>query len=441
MLKTPRKVIQNQELFSKNDKLLVGVSGGIDSMVLCDVLYREGFNFSIADCNYALRAKDSDLDEQLILQWALERNIPCFIKHVSIHSNSNIQEEARNIRYLFFNELRAHKKFNFILTAHHADDQIETFFLNLSRGAGLKGLKAMAFQSNYILRPFLEIRKTTLYDYASEHEVPYREDFTNHASKYLRNFIRNDVLTLLNKKIPAFDELVLRSIQHLTALDQFLEIIYNEWKLENVFYKSNSTEIIKPVLDRFYFVSTALVELGFHPETILEIKNHYFTTGKLFYDKNEHELLIDRDLLIIRKRNNQQIIESNYLIEDASGQFIGLAGILKWEEERIDSAAVKFPDSQNTCIIDYEKTVYPLIYRKWQDGDVIQPLGMAGKHKKVQDVLTDLKVSLFDKELVYVLASETEILWIPGYLRSEIAKLNANSKHILRFEFIKNENL
>jgi len=270
MIDNPRKVIQNQEMFSKNDLLLVAVSGGLDSMVLCDVLHKLQYNFSIAHCNYQLRIPDANEDQEMIRNWATDRKIQFYTKQCVLPNSSNIQDQARKARYAFFDELIKKHDFNYLLTAHHADDQVELLFLQLSRGSGINGLKGMVMQSDIHIRPFLTLSKSELSSYALENKISYREDSSNEASYYLRNFFRNEVLPLIESRLPAFKQMTRRSMEHLQELIPLLHNLYESWKNQHV--KILESEISISTTDPSCFFSWYLSDLDFHPETIQQIK-------------------------------------------------------------------------------------------------------------------------------------------------------------------------
>ncbi len=436
MFQKLRKVIQKEELFTKKDLLLVGVSGGADSMSLCHFLYEEGYSFVMVHCNYHLRENDSILDEHFLRVWAGERNISIFISSCKLQQNRNIQEEARNLRYAYFNEIKNQEHCTCILTAHHLNDQVETFFINLGRGSGIRGLKGMLHKSGDLIKPLLTVTKQEIYDFTIEHNVPYREDKSNQSNYYLRNFYRNEIIPSIVNRIPSFNEMVNRSMNHLAEVNLLLEEVYKDWQKDNISSNGESIIISKPELVRFYLVSQYLSELGYHPETIDQIKSNYSHTGKIFTDKNGHELLNDRDTIVIRMKKNLKDEECFSIFGDES-ELIVPWGIFSCSSFAASANPFVFPKNNDEILLDKMSLKFPLLLRKWMPGDFIKPLGMKGSTKKIQDVLTNQKISIFGKEKIYVLISGNEIVWIPGIMRSEVAKIEPRSESILRIEYKK----
>lgn len=431
MMVNPRKVIQNQEMFSKNDLLLVAVSGGLDSMVLCEVLYELQYNFSIAHCNYQLRIPDANEDQEMIQNWAKDHMIECYCKTCILPNSSNIQDQARISRYNFFDELINTYHFNYLLTAHHADDQVELMFLQLSRGSGIIGLKGMLKQSAKHIRPFLTLSKSDLSHYAIENNIQFREDRSNESSYYLRNFFRNEVLPLIESRLPAFKQMARRSMDHLQELVPLLQNLYETWKNQHV--KISESEIRISTPDTACFLSWYLSELDFHPETIQQIKISLENSGKLFYSRSNYELAIYPDGIKIRMIANSLTKEEEHIIYSSSGKLELNYGRLEWQCCNPESNLIYTDPS--CCYFDNSQLNYPLRIRKWESGDRIQVFGMQGKHKKIQDVFTDSKLGLFEKEKMYLLTSAETILWVCGLQRSDHAKIDLNTKNIIRFHF------
>lgn len=423
MIERLRKVIQKQEFFTKKDLLLVGVSGGVDSMVLCQLLFEENCSFIIAHCNYHLRGEDSDLDEKFISDWAKDHGITVHIKSFHLSKNKNVQEEARKLRYDFFDEIKLKEHCKYILTAHHSNDQVETFFLNLSRGAGLKGLKGIEEYRGDIVRPLLNISKADILEFAIKNNVPFRTDQSNSNIHYLRNFFRNEVLPLIDKRIPSFMLMSLRSIDHLKEANLFVETIFREWKAENMESTTHGIKVVKPGMDKFLMISKLLVEYGFHAETISKVKKNYHQSGKRFTDKNGHELWIDRQNLFLQTvqsdKDNQE-----YTIDSPEGELIINGVHFRWKKESMQGNLFKLPSSMDEVYLDFNQLRFPLSLRKWMPGDTIKPLGMNGKSKKIQDVFTNHKIPNFEKDSIYILFSGEDVLWIPGIIRSEVAKIS-----------------
>ncbi|HRG69208.1 MAG TPA: tRNA lysidine(34) synthetase TilS [Saprospiraceae bacterium] len=436
MIENPRKVIQNQQMFSKNDPLLVAVSGGLDSMVLCDVLYQLNFKFAIAHCNYQLRIPDADEDQEMIKTWAQNHQIDYFFKTCPLDKATNIQDQARVARYKFFESVLEEQNFKFLLTAHHADDQVENLFLQLSRGSGLKGIKGMLSKSGLHIRPFLTLAKSDLKMYAHEHKIIFREDVSNKSNYYLRNFFRNDVIPLIESKVPAFSQMAIRSIDHLQELYPLIQDLYETWKRENINLSDSEIWIQKNKING-YFLSWFLAELEFHPITIQQIKSKLNNSGNLFYSRSHYQLAIEPDGIKLRLQDNSQSYEDHFIYTN-SGSLKLHHGHLEWDFHNAD-IEINYTNP-NVCYFDRKQLNYPMQLRNWHAGDRIQSFGMNGKHKKIQDVFTDKKLGLFEKEKMYLLISEEQVLWVCGLQRSDLARIDKNTNSIIKFTFTKRTN-
>ncbi len=431
------KVIENQELFSKIDKLLIAVSGGIDSMVLCELLLKLDYTFIIAHCNFNLRGKDSADDEMFIREWAKTNQTQVFIKSFHLDKDMNTQLQARELRYAFLRDIKRQEECKYILTAHHQNDQIETFFLNLARGAGLKGLRGMKIKSDDIIRPFIHTPKAEIIDYANFFNIKHRVDHSNSESYYLRNFIRNDILPLLNNRFRSFNAMTVRTMNQIQESQELIDEFYFDWKKTNVILDHEVIKLNKPQPSKFYFLSLFLIELGFHPETIHNIKLNINNTGKLFQDKNQNQLLIEREFLVVRSASKHKIsLHSEFLLINEGEGFLQLnEGTLSWNYISGNSTALKLPETKFEAIFESKELQFPLQLRHWQFGDEIKPLGLNGKTKKIQDVFTNSKISRFDKSSIYILFSNDEALWIPGIMRSDIAKIHDQSCNYYHFKW------
>ena len=418
-----KKITPNFE----SKKYLLAVSGGIDSMVMLDCFSKLNLSFEVAHYNFQLRGEESNKDEALVREICNKEGVPFNVNTTDTNTFAkenklSIQEAARKLRYDWFFELIALKKFDFIVTAHHADDNIETFFINLLRGGGIKGLCGIK-NTEHIIRPLLLISKTEIEDYAKDNDIKYRNDSSNESLKYKRNFIRKKVVPELNNVQENASKSILKSISHLNQANDYLakKIQQDIEKFTRKEENSIFIDISKPIESIVLF--TALNEYGFNTSQVEDIQNSNNSVGKTFHSKT-HKLLIDRNQIIIQEFAQKEIktIEIPNL-----GNFEVPFSISFTEKEPPKS----FKSDKNTIFLDLEKIKFPLQLRKWQEGDWFIPLGMKGK-KKLSDFFIDQKLSLFEKENTWLLTNNQDIIWVVNQQLDDRYKISNSTKKIIK---------
>ena len=430
----PGKVIESLALFRLDQKLLIGVSGGVDSMVLTKVLIEQGYQLGLAHVNYKLRAEESDLDEALIRDFATENNVPFYCKECPLNQISHIQEDARKLRYAFFENLKSEFGYHFILTAHHADDQIEGFFLHLFRGSGLKGLSGMDVRSGDLIRPFLSFRKAEILEYAIANNIPFRQDQSNSSTYYSRNFLRNEIFPLLQKRFPSFDEMVLRSMDHIHHQKIYFEEEYLKWFASVKGAATDLVEISQDSEKSSGFLSYFLAQEGFHPNIIKDILKHNHSSGRIFKSSSGGTLLVDRNRMIYNRRPTDEVLLSyeinrtDTFVQTKFGNF----AIDCTEPGRVDYSDAK---SNTIAVFDADLLNFPLSIRQWRPGDRISPFGKMSGSRKLQDVFADHKIDLFSKKRIPVCCSGDSVIWVPGLIRSRDAILTSSSKKVMRISW------
>ena len=390
-----------------NKKLLVAVSGGVDSMVLCYLLKKLNLDFSIAHVNYNLRGNDSYLDEKLISEYSNKNQIDLFLKNVDLSDeNNSIQNKAREIRFSFFNEILSKYNFDFILTAHHLDDNIETIFLNISRGKKISVFSGMNVVNDNIVKPLLFIEKKDILNYAKQNNVLWREDKSNVQNKYFRNYIRNILIPsfrkINNNYKSNFIDLFFKA-QNI----KFLKNLYFKNELSKVFTVKNDVMVTQKSFWKNFKVNDIEFEYyrNFNFFNAIEIFNLIRSDSGKFIESSTHIILSNRKELIIKeisKINNKQ---TSYKID------IGMNN----KPIRINISKIPKPLKQRENKIYISKKVdLPLKIRKWKNGDFFYPIGMSGK-KKVSKFFKDQKMSIFDKKNQWLLTSNNDdIIWIVG---------------------------
>ena len=420
-----------QHQIKTNSKFLVGVSGGGDSMALLDIGLKAGLNISVAHVNYQLRNEESERESFIVKQYCLENKLNFYYKEAEINLLKNLQNEARKVRYQFFNDLAEENKMDYILTAHHQNDNHETFLFNALKGNGIGSLKGIPEKNGIILRPLLQFTKNQLLMYVQENKIKYGTDSSNLTSKYERNFIRNEVFQRLKNKFPKFEQGLTNSINFLREdyllLNQLVdEIIHPLLKEEKEHTVINFNNHI-PRQAWYHFFK----KFGFNYSQINNWLETNSQTGK-FIESSTHRISKDRDNWTLsvkaNHRRNDKIfdIDKNKAIELPIKLTGHLCETLSLEKS-----------NKNVEFFNFSKLHFPLKLRKWKSGDRIRPLGMRG-NKKVSDILIDYKISILEKENIYVLESNNDIIWVIGVLINDKYKVDNNCR--LFYKFVYQEN-
>ena len=418
-----QRFIEEKDLFNLQDKVLVALSGGADSVALLRVLFSLGYTCECAHCNFHLRGLESDRDESFVRQLCEEHSIPLHVTHFDTSAYAkehhlSIEMAARELRYEWFEHIRKEIEASVIAVAHHRDDSVETFLLNLMRGAGINGLKGIPVKNGYIVRPLLSVSRDIILDYLQAINQGYVTDSTNLEDEYMRNKIRLNILPLMKEVNPS----VMETIQETTFRLSEVANIYQKDRMEAITHK---VTFLSPELFRISLVDIlkdvapisllheVLSPKGFNVSQIRDIYRSLSSSqsGKRFFT-NEWEVLRDREYLWIQKKDSSPLIPE-LIIE---------------EIERTPSFVI--PRDKHIACLDADKLNHPLTIRKWERGDKFIPLGMNGK-KKVSDYLTDKKFSLFQKENQYVVCSGEDIVWLVNERTDHRYRITDSTQRIL----------
>lgn len=430
--------IQQQDLVGASDKVLLAVSGGADSVVMAHLFKACGYPLAMAHMNFQLRGEDSHGDEAFVRKLADELQIPLFVKKVETKlfakkNHLSTQVAARDLRYAFFEELCVSHGFTKVAIAHHADDQAETFFINLQRRSGLRGLAGIPLERNNIIRPLLFAKRQQIETYTKENNLTFRNDASNNSDDYLRNRIRHHLLPLAEETIPGLLSALTVTMNHLRETDEMIKCMIAE-KQKALFHRM-ADEIRIPIksLTKFRPLKTwlhyLLEDFGFNPEVIqsaaVAIESNQ--SGKVFFS-DQFKMVIDRSEVMILPTQHITITEEILIPRDCTTIETPFKLNLKViERSKISSLKV----NADTALFDFDQLTFPLLLRPWQQGDRFTPFGMKGS-KLVSDFLIDAKVSVLDKEKTYVLISGDEIIWVVGLRASRHAAVGKETKSIIR---------
>ena len=424
----------------KEEKLLLAISGGVDSMVLCDLFDRLNFRFALAHCNFNLRGEMSDQDEAFVQKEALKRKKEIYTvsfdtKDFAQKHKVSIQMAARELRYNWFQEIVAKNEFDYLLTAHHADDSLETFFINLSRGTGVDGLIGIPENTSWLIRPLLPFAKNEIKTYANKNGLAWREDHSNEDTKYLRNKIRKELIPVLKELNPSFMDSFSSTIENLLGSRKIINDKIEEVRKEVIETSSSKQEEgikfkVKQLLN--YADNTAYLYQIFHPYGFRQWKDIRSLlkaqSGKQLYSKT-HRLIKHGNYLLLSTLS-EKIDQSDVFEIYEDQELLNLdKGVIKLESHDIDGH-YKINKDIRTAQFDKDLLRFPLIVRKWRKGDYFCPIGMKGK-KKLSDFFKDEKYSLLQKENIWLLCSGENIIWLIGKRVDNRYKVTDKTKFIL----------
>lgn len=423
---------------------LLAVSGGLDSMVLWDLFERSGLPYGIAHCNFQLRGEASDQDESFVMSQAAELKVPFFSTQFDTRAYAqknqiSIQEAARNLRYAWLGTKRDAENYTFLVTAHHLDDSLETFLYNFTKGSGLKGLLGIPEKNGNIIRPLLSISREALELYYQSRGLQHREDASNAGDHYQRNKLRHHVLPVLYEINTGLADRFLRNTTILQETYHLFQEHVQYWKEKVWEQRGDQIHLHLSTLRDHPALATLLYEwlqsCQFHPDQTQQMADSFRRqqTGARFFSSS-HELLINRATLIIKQRITQ--IKEHYSIPKGIQQVQLKDGLIHFRYHRGQPGTL--PRSQWDAFLDAEKLEFPLQLRRWKAGDKFSPLGMDGKHKKIQDLFTDRKLSRFDKEQVWLLTDTSDqICWVVGLQVDDRFKITTTTKAYYQISFRK----
>ncbi len=439
LLESFQKYVAENDLATSDSRILLTVSGGVDSMVMLSLFTRSGFRTGVAHCNFQLRGAESDEDEVLVAQEAARLGVPCYNRRFDTagemeRTGESMEMVARRLRYAWFEELRQSEGYDVIAVAHHADDSIETFFINLLRGTGLRGLTGISIHPGHIIRPLLFASRREISEYAVANRIPFREDSSNRSTKYLRNKVRLGLVPRIREINPKFTGLMRRNLARLADaqcfIDHGIECIRQEVVRSEEGIDTIHVDRIDAAFPRGFVIYELLSSAyGFKGDVIDSLCHalQQEATGKRFYSR-EYVACVDRGAIVVARIAEDDDCACS-VERDTARSYCGNA-VLYYEYRDIDTIQ-SFGVPQHVAQLDADRLQYPLTLRRWHEGDWFVPFGMTGR-KKVSDYLVDAKVSMAEKQRQFVLLSGDDIVWLVGHRIDDRYRLTSETENVLR---------
>ncbi len=435
MLNKIKTYIAQNRLLASDAAVIVGLSGGMDSMALLDALTLLEYRCIAAHCNFHLRGEESDDDARFVKKWCKMNDVEFTAidfdtRQYARDKKISIEMAARDLRYNWFEIVRKQYDAQAIAVAHHKDDSVETVLLNLVRGTGIGGLCGISVRNGYVVRPMLCVTRSEIEKYIGERGISYRTDSSNGEDVYFRNFIRLNIIPMLQKLNPSVGESISRTSQNLDEVRKVYKELVDK-DVDKVF-KENKIDIarLKQTISPVSVLYEILFPLGFHPSVIEDVERGINSISGKTYFSPDYRLIRDRRFFILDKKENPDKDENIFRIDENVSEINTPIRLRMTVSQKTD-----IDKRKHVLTIDAGKVRFPLILRKWRFGDWFVPFGMRGK-KKLSDFFTDQKLSLQEKEDVWVLFSEEKVVWIVGHRADDRFKVTATTKKKLVLELL-----
>lgn len=447
-----QQYISDNYLFSSKDTLLLAVSGGIDSVVLCELCKQAGYSFIIAHCNFKLRGAESERDAAFVQQLAVACNAPIHIKKFDTAAYADerklsIQEAARELRYNWFAELltkgaathsplTTHHSPTCLLTAHHLDDNIETMLMHFFRGTGIHGLRGMLPKQGHIVRPLLFARRQEIKQFAAENDLKWVEDSSNALDKYSRNYFRHQLIPLVQKIYPEAENNLVNNLRRFADMEALYDQAVEQHKKKLLEQKGEEVHIPVLKLKKAQPLNAIVYEIikafGFSSAQVEEVIKLLESESGRYVQSATHRIIKNRRWLIIAPAQSEQA--QNLVIDEDENKVVFENGELVFEQ--LKNKNVQLVNDAAIALIDKEQLQFPLLLRKWKKGDYFYPLGL-NKKKKLARFFIDQKLSLTDKEKVWVLESNKKIVWVVGLRIDDRFKITEATKQVVKIQLVK----
>lgn len=434
------KFLTDEIHLQSSNRILLAVSGGVDSMVMLDLFLKTNFEFGVAHCNFGLRGEESDADHTLVKEYCSDHNITFFEKyfdtqHFIALNKTGVQETARNLRYDWFNQVSADHDFDYIATAHQMSDVLETILFNITRGTGIAGLHGIAAKNKNLIRPLLFAKRNEIEVYAEHENIGFRTDSSNASNKYSRNKIRNFIVPVLKDINPLAEDHFFSLSHQVSFIEKiFYSHISEEWNSCHTIVNGKIEISIPSVLKldpAEKYLYEFLAPYGYNSNQVTDIFLSFTEqSGKEFHSPS-HILIKDRNTLVLTKQRPRENMEFTITEDDEKIQLPGADIIL---EKITSKAGIRF--AEHTFFFDSDKLIFPLTLRKWRDGDKFMPLGM-NDLKKISDFFIDEKINVIDKSASWILINnDNETICVLPYRIDDRFKLTPETVNIIRLTFV-----
>ncbi|WP_158797126.1 tRNA lysidine(34) synthetase TilS [Pedobacter sp. L105] len=429
--------VNQNSLFDPEDRILLAVSGGKDSVLMVHLFKQAGYNFGIAHCNFKLRGAESQRDEQFVLELASSLDVPFYVTHFDTKAYAaaqriSTQMAARDLRYRWFEQLRGEKGFDRIAVAHHQDDAIETILLNLVRGTGISGLHGILPKRDYLVRPLLFLSRNQIEELIAANGLAFVEDSSNGSAAYARNKIRLNVIPKLKEINPSLEHTFAQNIQRFTETELVLQQVVAQLKSDICEERGNGIYISMEKIGRLNPKKLLLFELlkdyNFTAVVLEEVLNSLTKQSGTSFYSSSHRITIDRIEMIITRISAaaglNKIIHHGVHHVLLNNQSI----IITYSDE------LSFENNKHKAFVDADQLIFPLVIRSWQEGDRFMPIGMKN-YKNLSDFFIDQKIPLPEKSAVPILINGNgEVVWVVGLRQDNRYKVTSTTKKVVIFE-------
>lgn len=440
MLKRLLNYVRENGLVSKNDRVLLAVSGGIDSVALAELFHKAGFRFGIAHCNFGLRGEESDADEKFVEGLAKKYHVQFHTRKFLTAEDAkerrvSVQMAARDLRYAWFEEVRLKEGYDSVATGHHLDDQVETFFINLLRGTGISGLHGILPKNGKVIRPLLFATRNEIGQFVLAANLAYREDSSNHSKKYLRNRIRLELIPLLKEIQPEFVPLMTENIHRFREAVEIYKRHVDTVRKKVMQKREGKTLAAIADLRALKPERTWLFELfapyGFNESVVDDLAASLRKTGRKEFFSEEWIAVKDRDQIILTRKSRRKPLGRNEEYQIARGQTTLKKPLLVAIREIQNKPGTVIPPEKEYASFDLDKLEFPLVLRRWKPGDAFVPFGMERK-KKMSDFFINSKVSAEEKENAWILWSGSKVVWVVGHRTDNRFRVTSRTRTILQ---------
>ncbi len=443
MVEEFKSYIHKEKLFLPEDHVLLAVSGGMDSCVMAELFRRSGYSFAIAHCNFQLRGEESEQDEAFVREIAENCRVPFFFKRFQTKSFArenriSLQMAARQLRYEWFDSLLTEEGFDYLATAHHQDDQVETFLINLARGTGIAGLHGILPKQGEIIRPMLFTDRKQISLFVEKEKISFREDSSNRSLKYTRNRIRHKIIPQFEKINPSFKNEMEQTIMNIRDAETIFRSVVDAEKKRLLIPDGNGFRLpvieLKKLKPGYTWLFELISGFGFSSSVTADIYAALDEIpGKEFFSPT-HRIVKDREFLLIRPLSEKKEFQEKDSVFYISSYDQVIDKPIRLKMNIIDHESFKIPRSENVACLDLDKLSLPLLIRRWKKGDYFYPFGMKNR-KKLSDFFIDQKFSLPDKESAWLLCCGKDIAWIIGHRIDDRFKVTDKTKKILQLIF------